>query len=379
MNLLKLKFFLRDCIIITCITVLSLAFICATVDIYAHFFLGIRVPGYQADKFFAHHPTLGQFHKPLAEGLWYRYRDGTRYSVAINEHGFSDISRKVQKEKRRVAIMGDSTAQFWEMNESQRPHHIMQQELGDQWEVLNFGVRGFGLDQSLVLYEAKVKQFQPDVVVLTTCINDVWDHWRAEGKPYFDIDPESSSKLVLKGVPVAQKEKSKESGWQWFLWNNSFSLRYLGLVKHPELKTYYPLDEHFELRPLKRSYNETDEELAELNSRLIGRFASVLRQNGVQLILVEMPYRPILNQKGRDYITGLYGDQFLFSRWSDQLATIAQNNDIPFVSMTKLIQDEQIDTQLLFHPEDQLHMNEEGARLFSRAMLRTVKALELTP
>lgn len=376
MKFLPVKSVLRDALIIAALSVFGLLVVIGLVDFAAYAVFGVRAPGYGADRFFTHHPRWGQFHRPGASGYWHRYRDGTRFWVEINRHGFADSDRAVAKDRPRIALLGDSTAQFWEAPPEARGHRLLAERLGGEWEVLDFGVRGYGLDQSYLLYREAVRPYRPDIAIVHVCINDVWDHARRGGKPYFRLDPEGDAGIRLAGIPVARPtEREDRTGWRWLLWEYSYSLRRLGLVRHPELKAFYPLQEHFELRPLKRVYDPEDVRYMRLTEGILSRFVDALREDGVRTIIVEMPYRPILTEEGRDRLRGIYGDQFDFEKWSVALQRIAESKEVPFISLPRVIKEHNLNAADLFHPEDQLHVNAKGMQVYADAVLRRLTEL----
>jgi lysophospholipase L1-like esterase len=78
----------------------------------------------------------------------------------------------------RVAVVGDSVAfGYWVALEDAFPAQLeaMLREGGSRpgVEVLNFGVPGYNLGQELVWLEAQALRFDPDLVVLAFCLNDL--------------------------------------------------------------------------------------------------------------------------------------------------------------------------------------------------------------
>ncbi|MCA9402816.1 MAG: SGNH/GDSL hydrolase family protein [Candidatus Omnitrophica bacterium] len=376
MKFLAEKTVLRDVFVIAAVSLLGLVLVLGIVDLTAYTVFGVRAPGHDAQRFFAPHPRLGTFHRPGARGFWHRYRDATRYWVEINKHGFADRERKVAKTRPRLALLGDSTAEFWEAPPEARGHEVLAEKLGKDWEVLNFGVRGYGLDQLYVLFTEEVAPFRPDIVLLHVCINDVWDNLRQSGKPYFVLDPASADGIRLEGVPVpAAEDAGRRSGWRWWLWEHSYSLRRLGLIRHPDLKAFYPLEEHFELRPFKMNYNSEDVRALSLTDKILSRLVKTLTAAGAKVLIVEMPYRPVLTEEGRERLRKVYGDQFAFDKWSAALARIAEENGVPILSLPQVIRDEKVPVDEIYHPEDQLHINARGIGVYADAVVRRLRAL----
>ena len=125
------------------------------VDVTAFFILDIKVPGYDPERFIQKSPILGWMTRPNVKGYWHRYEDGTKFHVETNSYGFSDSERDLQKTRPRIALIGDSTTQNWEAEKTDRGQFVIEKLLDNSFEVLNFGVRGFGTDQTFILFENK--------------------------------------------------------------------------------------------------------------------------------------------------------------------------------------------------------------------------------
>lgn len=366
----------KEISIISIITFLLLIVLVLIVDGVAYFILDIKVPGYKPERFFEYNALTGQFHKPNTQGFWYRYKDGTKYFVKINNFGFSDQERSFEKTKPRIAILGDSTAEFWEADIADRGHTLMEEKLKGNFEVLNFGVRGFGTDQTYLLFKEKVIKFSPDIVILNFCINDFWDNYSRNQKPYFELNPTEKFGLKLMGVPVPQITTKPEGGLKYFLWNNSFFLRRFGLINHPLIKPFYPLSEHFELRPYKKKYDQLDNEIMNITKNLLLQFNDDLKKNGTRLIVVEVIYKPVMTADGQKEFIRLYGDQFDFNKATDFLEELCKSNDIEFISLSKEVKKRNIDVNQLMHKEDTLHLNKEGIALYVNSILESLNKLK---
>jgi lysophospholipase L1-like esterase len=98
----------------------------------------------------------------------------------INAHGLRGPETSVEKPSgvRRIAVLGDSIAfGYWVAEEEAFPHQLQemlnQDSSGAKVEVLNFAVPGYNLDQSIETLQVKALGFDPDVVVLGFCLNDL--------------------------------------------------------------------------------------------------------------------------------------------------------------------------------------------------------------
>ena len=167
--------------------------------------LGLRAAGYSYPGFYMPDPIRGYALIPGMEG-WYR-KEGEAY-VRINAEGQRDREHSKAKaaETIRIAVMGDSFAEAFQVPMEQAFWAIMEEKLqdcgfahGKHIEVLNFGVSGYGTATELITLRERVWDYAPDVVLLAvTTNNDVVDNSRALKKtdevPYF---VHREGKLVL--------------------------------------------------------------------------------------------------------------------------------------------------------------------------------------
>jgi hypothetical protein len=148
------------------------------------------------------------------------------------------------------------------------------------------------------------------------------------------------------------------------------------------LKTDVPLEDHTDLRPFRRTYDEEDERRQELLERLIAAFAQFSREHGIRFLLVEGLNRPVLDEEQRARVLEIYGDVFDFGRVTRALEAHSAREGFEFLSLPRLVRERGLDVRELMHPHDTMHLNAEGARVFSAAVierLRTLGWIEATP
>ena len=167
---------MRRLLVNTALGLAAIAVAIVIVDLAAFYLFDIKPNGYRAERFFEFSPRFGHEHRAGFTGNYYRYLVGEKHEVSINEHGYADAERAVEKTRPRIALIGDSTTEFWEVDEPERGHNVLEARLDGRFEVLNMGVRGYGTDQSLLLFAEKGVRFDPDVAVYTFCINDIAGH-----------------------------------------------------------------------------------------------------------------------------------------------------------------------------------------------------------
>jgi hypothetical protein len=165
----------------------------------------LRVGGYSRPNFYIRDPVRGASLRPDAEGWW--TKEGRDY-IRINSEGLRDHEHTKAKPANtiRIAVLGDSYAEalqlpmektFWATMEGKlRECKVLQ---GQNVEVINFGVSGYGTAQELLTLREKVWDYSPDIVLLTmTTLNDISDDSRAlkqaDDIPYFVF---SDGRLML--------------------------------------------------------------------------------------------------------------------------------------------------------------------------------------
>ncbi|MBI1870494.1 MAG: SGNH/GDSL hydrolase family protein [Chlamydiae bacterium] len=127
--------------------------------------------------------------------------------VRSNSLGFRDKEFVLEKPsgKLRIVFLGDSFAWGF-VREEERLTNLLAVQQG-QWDILNFGIPGYGTDQSLLVWETLASKYKPDVVVLTIYKNDYVDNASVVNdgrqKPYFEWTDQNE--LILKNVPVDKK------------------------------------------------------------------------------------------------------------------------------------------------------------------------------
>ncbi|MCP4262240.1 MAG: hypothetical protein GY774_32775 [Planctomycetes bacterium] len=171
-------------------------------------------------QFFEHDPLLGWRHKPNYTGLFSQIEHES--TLSYNSQGIRGPEYSLAKPENefRIAILGDSFADGYTVEFENLFSEVLEQRLiertGQNVEVINFGVAGYSTDQELLLYQKKVKLYQPDLTILMFHDNDVWFNtmaylpaWGSGYKPLFRID---NGTLKLTNVPVPPHVPHRSKG-----------------------------------------------------------------------------------------------------------------------------------------------------------------------
>lgn len=156
-------------------------------------------------KFYEFDKRLGWMNGAGRHGQY--TRDEFSYSISMNRHGMR--YREVQQQKpagvTRVAVLGDSFVWGIGVSDHDRFTEMVEKRSDGKFELLNFGVSGYGPIQYYLMFDEIVANFRPDIVLITFCLgNDFADNvfWRRYNyyKPY--VQEITGADLTIAGYPL---------------------------------------------------------------------------------------------------------------------------------------------------------------------------------
>ncbi len=103
--------------------------------------------------------TIGKF--CIKAGHWH-----------INNAGWNSPYDYVNDQRKKVAIIGDSYIEAFQVDIEQSIGPILQKKLGSEYQVMSFGTSGAPLSQYLHMSRYVRKEFRPDVLVFNIIHND---------------------------------------------------------------------------------------------------------------------------------------------------------------------------------------------------------------
>lgn len=116
-------------------------------------------------------PTLGFELRPSS-----RVQAEVEYRINAEGMRSPEVSRELVAGRKRVAVLGDSIAfGYWVEEQDAFPRRLeaLLRQAGISVDVLNFGVPGYNLEQSVEALRSKALAFSPDTVVIALCLNDL--------------------------------------------------------------------------------------------------------------------------------------------------------------------------------------------------------------
>jgi hypothetical protein len=197
---------MSNCIRVICVNLAILAVLLLISEatyraLYPNYELSVRTfPGEapnQRVSWASHSEVLGWTFSGKNYNTFPNQRYNNLWSASANPQGFRstlDYDRLASKGSiRRVMVLGDSYAFGVYLNDQDTLSSLLQKKLGDQYEVYNFAIPGWGVDQMYLAYQQYVDKIDPDFVLIVY-INDnffrVFESFRAlEGlnKPSFTV------------------------------------------------------------------------------------------------------------------------------------------------------------------------------------------------
>ena len=143
--------------------------------------------------------------KPIPNVAVQFHSQNRSFAIVHNSAGFRDKEHG-KKTRPRVAFIGDSFVWGYDVEQHERFTDLIQKKL-PEWEILNFGVSGYGLDQTFLMIQEIYDDYQPDLVFLLQSYNDREDNsnnfrYGAYYKPLFLMHGNNTLELI--GTPVAQ-------------------------------------------------------------------------------------------------------------------------------------------------------------------------------
>lgn len=144
-------------------------------------------------------PTLGWVCKSRVNLKFYR-PELHKIQYQINHQGFRNPidfdTLNPSNSKKRILLLGDSFLFSILQKEENTISALLQKKLGQEYEILNLAVPGWGLDQMYLAYKKYVEKINPDQVILLYIDDDISRlseamYWGAGPKPAYKLEEDS--------------------------------------------------------------------------------------------------------------------------------------------------------------------------------------------
>ena len=152
---------------------------------------------------FTTHPHRGWTTKP---NMKVKFRD-KQYTT--NNYGHRTTRKDYDHKHLNILLIGDSFTFGTDADDSFNWANILQREL-PQFNIINLGVAGYGIDQMLLTLREEAETFPPALIIVSFETDDIFRatlDFRDYKKPYFIREGKN---LVLKNVPIGSVDQEIE-------------------------------------------------------------------------------------------------------------------------------------------------------------------------
>ncbi len=349
--------------------------------------LGIKMFAPQPLAAVQRDPYLGWLHKPGAR--FTHSREEFSIPVRYSSVGLRDVEHDEVKPDStfRIAILGDS---FMEANQVLLEQALVRRLESDveridsgqrDIETINFGVSGYGTIQYLIVLRQFVLKYDPDLVILSFCLNDIYDNLhfgfaRLEGEKLV-IDPPRRQNWKGK-LSSSAKSFLAQRSHLWTLLSPRLTqiLKKRGgdvqmITKPVEGDTLLPLD-RLDLYYQNFLVDQT-ERLAEgwnLASAILMEIQRECGERGVPLIVFLVPNEEQIREEKWEEIIGHYDvprDRFVMRRPNELLQELCSEGGMRFLDIEPAFHQAADRGEALFFVHDG-HWNAAGHALASRTL-----------
>ena len=302
-----------------------------------------------------------------ASGWW--IAEGRAF-VSINSDGLRDREHVIPKPPNvfRVAILGDSFTEalqvdlhdtYWKVAEKSLQTRQLNGE--PEIEFVNFGVMGHGTAQELLMLRHYVWKYDPDLVLVAFCHNDIQNNSRKLGggemRPYYVLrDNALHLDTSFRESDAYLAAHSQYENWKATIVNCSYTLQLLKQVKmnwhlrHDRMRAtqrgaedvgsdfdFYKAPES---ETAQMAWNVTERLLVEIRSDVVHRN----RRFGLLAVTTPLQVNPNLEVRTRALEKRQAQDLFYVER---RLTELAERYDFPILTLAEPMQ-KQADSQDLY-------------------------------
>lgn len=309
-------------------------------------------------------------------------------TFTTNSRGLRDREHSIEKPSgtRRVVVLGDSFAWGFGVNDEAVFPRVLESHL-PAVEVINLGVTGYGLREEFAYLRLEGMRYQPDLVILALCMNDLpADRPQPESTP--SDGNNGNSPQTLRGDSHAHHgafHRLKESlASHSVLYsfvisrintNRSLIRLLVRLRLKAQLAGFEDLDPN--LRPALRHYPpELEVAFVHVEDQL-RVMRDYLRSANVGFLVALIPSLQAVDRRNFEQSIAYseFGpEDFDLERPYKRLLALGEAEGIPMAHPLPLFRERHAGGQQLYLPRE-MHFSPEGHRLFAAALVQPVRTI----
>jgi hypothetical protein len=279
-------------------------------------------------KFFMKHPTLGYTHLPgqfkvtLAGAYTFRATnlDNTlRITHPLDTYGRGDV-------KKEMWVFGDSITYGWSVNDEEAYPWLLREKFPD-YEIVNFGVSGYGTLHSLIqLREALASGQRPEIVILA------YASWHDVRNTFIRIRQKMLAPSAYLG-PLNQPYAKLTGDGKLKIFMDTVQFREFPLMRRSAFM--HALEETYD------RYEERHARSHEVTKAIIKEMSDVCRSHGIEFVIVSLTSDPTTS----DMLEYCQSEgRKTANIWVDM--NIKENNNLPFDSHPSALAHQQYASKL---------------------------------
>lgn len=358
------------------ITLLAVSIVIAI--IVSEFALRIFLPQISNHvRMFERDPTLGW--RFISNGKWkIVYPGGIRNVVEINSMGFRDRTTP-SGDKRKLLVLGDSFVSNVSVKDDEVFTEVMEDNLKN-YDVLNFGVVGYGQVQEYLLLEKWIKEIKPDVVLLiiyfgNDLIDNIGAYWGIS-RPYATLEGQDSVLVIHPDShPQSKNQQKGPSGM--------FSKSHLNILINRSLnKIFQKYDSSLappEFYSCQWPTPQKEDLMFRIMEELLLQIENLGKENDVPVVFALAPSLvQIKDELWESFLKKniIYQKKFLRSIPNDRLMEFGKRNNLLMLDLFPQLHQESKTNVDLYHPTEQ-HWTKEGNRVVANVLLDYLKSRSL--
>lgn len=307
-----------------------------------------------------------------------------RNTIKYNSLGFrgKEYSQDKRNDTFRIAVLGDSFVEGLQLPDNQLLTAILEEKLNSysqslNYEVMNFGVSGYGTDQELLLLTNKVIQYSPDLVILVFTANDIDD---VKNNELFTMENGILTKLFPKTKNYSITSLLKKT------FKNFYFLNFLDQNLHR-----LELDQKFsghhrssiQIDIFKRDYDSETKKNWQLELALLGKIYQECQKNKISFLLVLGNLNHQVRTQSRigffkRYRKNIKEEKYVFNKPNEILKFFANEHSIPVLDLLPVFKQEE-ESKNMVHFIFDGHWNSYGNRLAAELTLNKLVEEKLIP
>lgn len=319
------------------------------------------------DSFTQRDDVFGWKNKPNIEGMF--VKEGTNTHVKVNSKGLREKEYEYNKPNgiKRIIFLGDSFTWGYKVESKERFTDILQSNfLTENFQVINMGVGGYAMDQELLTLKEEGVKYNPDLVIVVFCINDIGGNIDSRTIKYKYILNDNNALILTKGDNLTLTHLI---GRFFFQHSHIYRFVYYKLLGNPTgnkilVKVGLADDEISQLELYSNKYTPKIKYSWNLTKAIFIEIDRVSKEKGAKTLIVIIPERAQVYKEHWENAKRYYSlneSDYNLSKPNDILIEFGKENDILVLDLLPEFRKHAIAGEQLYYPDG--HWNANGHQL----------------